>query len=428
MMPPLFFPLLAIAYTLNMVGGSDTLFYNFDLKKATQMDYAKYCSKRDSRCSVKDMSLPVISLKSLTEALGKVSLLNSPELSAPVDTEKEHTLYFIVHTDQLISSFGDDLDSFIAAHPWWIVREMPYDVELKPIKQRLVLQLLPPYLEKLGRLVGAHRYPSADECEHRPIFMLVEFGSIGIDVGGIHVTYGNSHRDYLLGTYDHRGQKCNDCKEINKWEGLFLQTTNCTLPELATNPADITDQHNTLYLQASKDSLAAPKDFKYAGKRFELPQEYHKEFGTDFVNVRRSYFDTHELTHAHRLGGSETVWSLFYMWGYSYRANHKMLLRIQKLLAEFRYKEQFPPHAKCITVHVRLGDRYIPGEDMFEYCRKVRAKEIELTYGQMMDMGCELDIPFGGISMDLLVDAARALMPTAEHILMITDDQQWVDK
>ena len=395
------------------------------------MDYANYCAKRDSRCSTKETALPVISLRSLTQALDKVSLLNSSEQSSSADDEQEHTLYFIVHTDQTISSFGDDLDTFIAAHPWWIVREMPYDVELKSVKQRLVLQLLPPYLERLGRLVGAHRYPSADECEHRPIFMLTEFGSIGIDVGGIHQIYGSSHKDYLLGTYDHRGQRCSDCREENKWEGVFLQTTNCTLPYLATKPFErgVTEHHNTLYLQASNDSLAAPKDFKYAGKKFDLPHEYNKEYGTDFVNAHRSYLDTHELTHAHRQGGSETVWQLFYMWGYSYRANHKMLLRIQKLLAEFRYEEQFPPDAKCVAIHVRLGDRYIPGEDMFEYCRKVRAKEIQLNRGQMMDMGCELDgFPFGGISMDLLLDAARALVPTTEHIVMITDDQQWVDK
>lgn len=48
---------------------------------------------------------------------------------------------------------------------------------------------------------------------------------------------------------------------------------------------------------------------------------------------------------------------------------------------------------------------------------------------QWMDLGCDLNgFPFGAISIGLLVESARALSPTTENLVIITDDHKWVDE
>lgn len=274
--------------------------------------------------------------------------------------------------------------------------------------------------------------------------------------------------------------------KINRYECLFLPTSNCTLPTTLTdgnNPPDakilgLSSMSKILYdktsagatlLDISKLSQYKSTIFKHLPE-FKMDQNVEKIYSLKY-NFEGSGFyirTGHALAidstlstelllkparpnspristvisasyHSNTEGFIKTPSMIKYLFGYVHRYNTELRLRIQSIMNRYQLSSEppFSPDLNCVMVHIRKDDRTKIGEfDMIKWCKSHLLynketmddwKAVEGTSeSDLRNYGCNLILPYGAATLEHFLNASLLLAPHNKNIFITTDDQAWL--
>ena len=389
--------------------------------------------------------------------------------------------YIIMHSEeQPFEDITNNLDNCMARYPWWIVRivEFPTYVKLGyrlsyeemhsvSTESLILLQRVHPELETELKAVIQRHFPPEEECKKR----IMEVVNVDGDTWGNRLyTLGMQsmgHPSSVFTIYSTRtglevsqspfaaSDECSDL--INKWECLFLTTTNCTLPKFISECRDnACVPHDIAYFSsaAGDGQLISSEE---ARKKFEEMKhnnvpEYR--FNSKLIDYPGRSNLAMELTDASSIMPQTTrnipfsaeVDSLKYIFGIYTRFDSDFRMEVQNLIDDFRYNQapQFTPNMTCTAVHIRKDDRTIKGKNMTEWCfnhtklndegtayvHTGRDKDDtgDISFGQWADMGCGMILPYGAASLLHFINASEIVSPQEKNLFIMTDDKEWLER
>ena len=174
-----------------------------------------------------------------------------------------------------------------------------------------------------------------------------------------------------------------DCPDhLNKYDCMFLTTTNCTLPkDLAKS---FRGHDKLLYSSASADAemLANENHWKVAQEKYpDLPEfKVDDRSPTNQLNIMQldrkfAYMRTGQAvkiieneTYKTFTEGTIFGFNKEYF-GYALRYRSEFRLKVQHLVENFRRSQSFWPNTTCVMTHMRKDDRSIAGVDMIDWCK-----------------------------------------------------------
>lgn len=132
--------------------------------------------------------------------------------------------------------------------------------------------------------------------------------------------------------------------------------------------------------------------------------------------------------------------SFLYTFGIHFRPNLLFRTQIQNLIRQVRYSHEFDilrPEETCVTLHLIKDDRIVSGYEgrMREWCSahtdRVNKQpqgsygNEEISYSTWMDFGCVFNLPYGDLTIDLYIEAAKLLFPQNRNFILLSDDPNW---
>ena len=376
--------------------------------------------ENDFKDSFRHFKLDVITMEAL------ISIFDS--------TENSKLKYLVVDTYQNMKEFyyfSNFVDGALLSRPWISIKKFVYklNIEHHVILHHIIFEKLFGKIEKAMRLVGENNYPASQEiCATRPLYI--------VDVDGD--TWGN--RAYNIGGRVQRRDKFvkflsitgsntpyaskEECtNKVNKYECIFLPSTNCIIPE----SFDRGRHEQLFYTKAASDGVVIAKDKLDAYEHNELKNA--KSFGVDgdmekkehdlfkiqskyhYLNTQKAVDITTETTAKEKENIDFSTSALKYVFGYVHRPNTEFRLKIQHYVDKFRTSTHpiFMSNSSCVFAHIRKDDRALPHVEMAEWCynhtRKKKtgggyewygkrdffpnSPEDELSFGAWMDKGCQ---------------------------------------
>ena len=376
--------------------------------------------ENDFKDSFRHFKLDVIT----TEAL--ISIFES--------TENSKLKYLVVDTYQNMKEFyyfSNFVDGALLSRPWISIKKFVYklNIEHHVILHHIIFEKLFGKIEKAMRLVGENNYPASQEiCATRPLYI--------VDVDGD--TWGN--RAYNIGGRVQRRDKFvkflsitgsntpyaskEECtNKVNKYECIFLPSTNCTIPESFYREK----RGEFFYTKAAPDGVFIAKDklatyeqkelknFKSFGISGDMENTKHVLFSIEskhhYLNTKVPVDIMEATTTTGKAGATFSTVGLKYVFGYVHRPNTEFRLKIQHYVDKFRTSTHpiFMSNSSCVFAHIRKDDRALPHVEMAEWCynhtRKKKtgggyewygkrdffpnSPEDNLSYGAWMDKGCQ---------------------------------------
>jgi len=435
----------------------------------------------------------LIMLKSATDSTSKfkefhTTTISTTSLSDILDNINEkNTRYFMIKVSelqQIDKGLLQSLDAVIMSRLWFtILRIAAVDTPgTAPVLDFVLIERAPEHASIKGplQLLAEKNFPGSQaQCRERPLGALQLMSTWGNGARNI-VQYLLGRPQYVTYLYSshsgsiHDATSFNDKGEcldkVNKYECLFLPTTNCELPK---ELADLSFNHiSDDYIFDKADpqgkELNARKTNEYNDsifrekKRFEIKSlgltSTYDSYG---IEGKHSYYFT---GHAPDVILDQTVVrkqalleTRFYgdvinVFGYAFRPNADFRLKIQHYVDHFRAtsQPQFYHNTSCVWLHARKDDRMLPPSewDMLDWCKRfIQYNATEVNYdlipgefkiykdkkgiesasmGMLHDYGCQLTLPYGACKLEHFINASLILSPKTRHLFLSTDDEAWL--
>jgi hypothetical protein len=245
-----------------------------------------------------------------------------------------------------------------------------------------------------------------------------------------------------------------DCRHVkNKFDCAFLRMTNCTIPKFISDCVE-----EECLKKSTKEvgwAIASDKttlDGNYVEDMRKVPlkingHQYQLRLSEEEGRIKLKFAKPHQKS----LPGIEGPDSFFSMFNYLFMTRPNAFFRAQmkKLVHEMRSssKPHFHPHTPCVAVHIRRGDRIVPGVNMTEFCANATYDEnpehtvkrgcVELGDPRRLgkcnkvmdyqDYNCHR-IPFDAVKLHHIIDKVpRLIQPTIYDLVVFSDDPFFLD-
>ncbi len=450
-------------YLKNLNTTSISLHLHKELQSLEIKHYEALCASQND-CLFAKFVLPKISIDLLENVLNHVN---------------SSIKYMTLHSDeQLFEDITNNLDNCMARYPWWIVRLVEFPTYIKlgyrlsyeemhsvPTESLILLQRVHPEFETELKFMIQRHFPPEEECKKRIMEVSNEDGDTwgnrlyNLGMRSIH------HPTSVFAIYSTRtglavsespfaaSDECNDL--VNKWECLFLTTTNCTLPKLISECPEGKCVHNDVAYFSSATADGQLISDEEARKRFEEMQHnnapYYR-FNSKLIDYPGHTNIMMELTNASSITPELTrnapfeceVDSLKYIFGIYTRFDSDFRMEIQNLIDDFRYHQAplFTPNMSCTAIHIRKDDRTLKDKDMVEWCLnhtklndegteyvhtgRNKYENGDISLGEWHDMGCSMILPYGAASLLHFINASEIISPQEKNLFIMTDDKEWL--
>lgn len=339
---------------------------------------------------------------------------------------------------------GKIVDDFYMKNPWWLVENEPYSWKINHHKSSLNkshtmvigLQRYSKEFDPELELIASTQYPKrcniplhADAAH-----FFREWGNAmhnfenSCDMssnGHIFTPYiadaicDNTH--YLDSSF---------CPSVNnKYLVAFIPNTNCTLPSILSScnhSSCLPNGH--YYSNASADGILV-KDFQKVIKDYQistgLSQERPKEHRMYFTAYCGDIYMQKVLTNHVRSYDARHI--MFGYGGLLFRPNYHFRSLITHTMHSFMSNVSFPKHGTCVAVHIRRSDRAPKGPmgtyDVKEWCKNHK-NDVNIA-----DLGCDLDIPFGALTLQHYLNASNIVSRgVIKNLFVMTDDGPWLNR
>ena len=344
-------------------------------------------------------------------------------------------------------------DAIVWNRPWWAIVQEDYGfLEDKETRAYITLiQRVSEFSESLLRNIASIQYPY--DCAKTPmhirtIYGYSEYGNKAYDTSNQFVHTFNNGAAYVFQVRQDRNSPisfldAHFCDNIaNKWNCVFLPSTNCTLPKACYENIGAlqTDGKNCTrlveeYSSSTSDATLLALDYvKRPFFRFPHPRQPYTVY----------HFNGRYLNYSSVIQSSASYSALFthLLPMIMQRANHNYRHLISKEIRRSRRdtNPHFGKQLDCVAIHSRRNDRALPNmtaDKYFEWCNKFQ----HLQDGTCLDMynntrecvfhyiglACDL-IPFGAIELDDYLRAAAIISPKNRNIVIMTDDSNWIER
>lgn len=373
--------------------------------------------------------------------------------------EIRRTAMLITDYDIDASEYGHYIDKFLMSRPWWYVEHEPYDWKYFGNSARyVVLKKYSPDLENIYRKFAEVNYPSI--CADKYIRFAFHTGfdsfghyfyEFGNNLGSLPDQWMSVAIPYVI-DHDTRGIVYLDehsCPTVtNKYECLFLNATNCTIPDIVVHSAkkNIAPPH-PIYTSATENGQPMARDDYHnilkdkTHKPMSLPDMIVEQYiprdqsltPENYILKPRRYNSHHELS----------IYGLFFRLNFDFRS------QIAEYLYHFKLTQTkpFPPIGDCVALHIRRGDRSPKKEEMLsedhnarDWCRthqkmsngscfNADTNEVILDESycwHIADYGCNTKTPYGSLVLSEFLAASR-VVSNSSNVIIITDSSDAIE-
>lgn len=369
-------------------------------------------------------------MKSINEQSLSLELDN---FKAPHDSSSITTI--IIRTIEARESLSMYLEQYLESQPWWRFQQW-LKIEQEEI---IVLERAPPSYESDMRDLIQSNYIPEHQCHSKFLDALyVSSDTWGNRLlllqGWVDKADSNSVQGVIsLGRSNY--VEAHECSMVNRWNCLFLRSTNCTISKVALSN---TANKNSYYYPATESSTLAstepPKGTRTSHGNIPF-QIYNLDINKGQVSASSPQILVHDANAILRTYGILT------------RFNINFSQQVQKNINDFRlsFSPPFNPNVSCIAIHIRRNDRSIKGmngSQISEFCRSrskydEKSKELvvdlskewhdksskTISHGTWMNLGCRLKLPYGSATFDHFFNASLILDPSIKNIFVMTDDR-----
>jgi hypothetical protein len=450
-----------------------------------------------------------VSYDSLTHHLTQFSTILMPtkeQLSGSSHTKDKRIIFIGVEFSQVLSNdIVTEIDRFLAERPYYELinihlhddkssisippkdpssdssSETPSSPSYasSPSSSWMVLRLLPWKVHQLLSSFASIYFPSALECSQRPLAVDMDaWGTWGnrFSITALHEeNYPEAIFAVFLGDHckHHEGNRFashSSCPHlINKFNCIFLPSTNCSLPDYLMNCELSKSLTGDFYFFSNATSSATLLQDPNVIESFR-EQPHIKSLSR--VNLLFNSYDSNfqELTPSSRIfrpndtefisasttalyenNPSEFLYEdrigFTYLYGLHYRPSLLFRNAMAETIRISRISSYFgilSPNDSCIAIHLRKDDRQINGNiNMREWCSNYTNHDPKISdrdhrpsgiynghsvdYGMWMDYGCLYHIPYGYTTLEYFLNASLVMSPTNQNLFIMTDDPEWLD-
>ena len=330
----------------------------------------------------------------------------------------------------LAQSFQSLTDTWLTHRLWWMVEREDYLWQKKPTMSLVLYRFRQNYENHLVWLSKV-QYPPSEVCDISP-FILGKGTCVHPGYAAMIGTYFNRHYYHayaVLGIYVSTSNRPDesltfisaaDCpNRRNRWECIFLPSTNCTVPDAVTTCNTTNCVQNAdfdYYSIANRSGLPVPSPDNSFGATPNTPEQAHWGYYKDVPDMPYLY-----NTEQPRGDGNVNVF--FHL--FELRPNLFLRSLIAQMIEEFGKTNNFNfASDRCIAAHVRRGDRNLPEgfTNASEYCKSAAGRSDS-------DKGC-FDVPFASIGLHHIMKKAQTLAghlrPGIRTVIVATDDYAFV--
>lgn len=193
------------------------------------------CDERiynESNCLLAEINAPQFTEHSLLSSIPSID----------IDTSIRKVI-ITVNAVKNFSSLGAEIYEFLTPRPWWSVTKEPYTwKEGNRYNNQIVLERVKETLEPYFRLISSAQYVDEDTCKNMNLIVHTErmitpgWGSVLRRIGhsgiaSLSLVHSMYSSDSNLPDDETAFIGKNECHEkLNKYECVFLRSTNCSLP------------------------------------------------------------------------------------------------------------------------------------------------------------------------------------------------------
>lgn len=364
------------------------------------------------------------------------------------------SIKYPVHwTAKQAAIFGD---KFLTPRPWWMVITERYDWDSRPGSIDKLRLIRMPVVGKLLKQLAKTQYTSNCETSKYSVRCTGDFNEYGAEYSNImflYLRFGGDIVDIWVVSNAHwvHDTYCPDTP--NKFRCAFLPTHNCTVPALPETECKSLVQYD----KATLDGKAGYEYVSEAAVSDEMTKSSITYKLKDNIHDFSNYVTTNYRTNIKN--------DIFYI-GLLFRQNYDYRSRVSQLVEEYRKMNHFKSTEKCISFHIRRGDRVIDGKNMLQHCKYIKDlcyNESNVTHLNLVDdhnndnlrseseelrgavfsclqyrydyfgLGCQTAIPYGGLSFDMYMSAANIIRDnmlkadgvSVSTIVVMTNDHGW---
>lgn len=339
---------------------------------------------------------------------------------------------------------GSIVDSFLKSHPWWVIVKDYLQHNSPSLSLLRFFAAWEPFLRVLTKI----QFPPESTCDTTPMMIghMINsgWGSAGYmynyrrfeHIWAVFTVYYSDH--HLTEEFTHFSD-ANTCPTVvNKFQCIFLELTNCSLPTFVTTCETCLLNQEFLYSSSS------------SSRGYQVIHQNHIEsLGTAAINVYQEGLvmpNCPRLRHNRFINavGKDSVFlmechDVLFVHGVLYRLSYLYRTEVTTHILKMRATNQIPfaigtdTTESCVAFHMRRGDRTLSGVDMKEYCY-IQTKNHTITLDDCLnsldtincagleDYGCFSTHSFGEVTIDMLVRRAVDLVPDVKHYFIMTDD------
>jgi hypothetical protein len=429
-----------------------------------ELEYYHNCKDYIHNCVFHSVSLETISYAKLDSAL-EPFLKNS-------NSSEDEVVFIGLHIKESYRE-NSELNYFFAERPSLDIVYL-HSLEGNTHNWGIVMRLVPARLGKILNTFTSFYFPSKEGCASKPIAVDMDKWSTWGN-GYFTTSLRQSHvPEAIFATYipdhckHHNGNRFaahRHCpNEGNKFECVFLPSTNCSIPQVlvdcevshkfredlyyfprATSDAPLmTEREYNAWRDASETVKNNPKLMPLLqAVQYSVNSKFNVYHIKDVDNVTNNTLtiDVHQGDFLYY-----DYFAVIFMSGIRFRESIPFRMKMQEVMRQSRTSSHFgiwKPQDKCVVFHMRKDDRMIPGYEgkMKEWCRnhtnfavKDREKAASgmykgqpIGYGQWMDFGCLYHLPYGDASLEHYFNASLAMFPDIKNFFVMTDDPAWLD-
>jgi hypothetical protein len=438
-----------------------------DVASKAEFDYFRRCGELFPGCVFTNISMKELSYSNLITALREYSPSHG-------QVEKK-TMFIGLQFLEQPKDF-EAMNLFLAEHPAFHLQYLLSPTEDGFNNYWIILRLIPNYLLSILTTFTSYYFPTQETCSSRPLTVNMDKWSTwgnGYFTLSNHQTsfpetifsvFVSDHCKHHSGNRFIHRKRCSE--RLNKFDCLFLPSTNCSLPKLITDCELSENFRNDFYYftNATVDGQEIPNEKmnEYRQSLLDhnkltsipllnelLQQHSYQPFpykNYEINNVDFIFPETLSVSIRDDGFPHEDKFAGIYMYGIHFRENIHFRSKIQEVVQRTRLSSHFGllrPEEQCVVVHMRKDDRMIKGLEgsMGDWCRNhtdftVKDREESATgdyqgaplqSGTWMDFGCLHHLPYGDASLEHFLNATLAMFPENKNIFIMTDDPSWLD-
>jgi hypothetical protein len=423
-----------------------------------EFEYYSRCKELLPNCTFHSVAFETLSYSSLNSML-------QPLLTSYQQLEDGETVFIGLHLKERPSDDHETNKYLAESSALELVYVNLFDQD--PESHWIILSVIPTSLRKVLDNYISFYFPSNEVCGSRPLSVEIDKWSTWGNRYGITAMHHGHHPESIFGIFigDHcahhngnRFARSIHCNKTNKFECLFLPSTNCTFPNLLTDCSvshSLGDGDSFYFTNATAEAAVVHSiaDFRTTSLPANHPELHPR-------GLRVSPHQAYSLGEEVQLISPETVLNstsndfqfrsfpdVVYMSGIHFRQALFFRDKVQQIIQHTRLSPHYGvlrPEEQCVVLHLRKADRILKGFDgrMREWCHnhtnyQVKTKDQAVTgeykgsplhYGQWMNFGCLYTLPYGDASLEHYFNASLTMFPDIQNLFVMTDDPGWLDE